>query len=59
MPRMKTKSITMRYDESLAEKVEVLKHRPGGVTKVFEDALRRVKVTDEEVAAAKVFAPKR
>lgn len=49
----------MRYDESLAEKVEVLKHRPGGVTKVFEDALRRVKVTDEEVAAAKVFAPKR
>lgn len=58
MAKMKTKSITMRYDESLADIVAVLKHRPGGVTKVFEAALRRVKITDEELAAVKLFQSK-
>lgn len=53
--KVKTKSITMRYRGDLADKVAVLKCRPGGVTKIFEDALMAIQVTDEELAAMRLL----
>ena len=58
LPVMKTKTITMRYRDDLADKVELLKMRPGGCSKFFEDALDALQVTPEELKALKVIRGK-
>ena len=55
---MKTKTITMRYRDDLADKVNVLKMRPGGVSKFFEDSLDKLKVSDEEIKAMQLLSGK-
>ena len=53
--RIKTRSVTAFIPEELEEKVEVIKLRPGGITKLVEDAIRACKVTDDELAAVRLL----
>ena len=55
---MKTKTLTVRYRDDLEDKITLLKCRPGGVSKFVEDALDKLKVTDEELKALKVVRGK-
>ena len=59
LPVMKTKTITMRYRDDLEDKITLLKCRPGGVSKFFEDALDALQVTPEELKALKVVRGKK
>ena len=53
--RKKRKTVTVWLRDDLAPVVEVLKMRPDGFTGWMEKALEKVKVSDEELAALKVF----
>ena len=55
---MKTKTITMRYRDDLEDKITLLKCRPGGVSKFFEDCLDALEVSEEELKALKVVRGK-
>lgn len=50
--RKKKRTITVWIRDDLGPKVDVIKFRPGGLTRVVEDALDAVDVTPEELAAA-------
>lgn len=52
---MKTKTLTIRYSDEYAEVVELLKHREGGLTAFIENALSKVKITDDERKALQLL----
>lgn len=56
--RKKSRTVTVWLRDDLADKVAVLKMREGGFTGWMERQLEKVKVTDEELAALKVFKKK-
>ena len=53
--RKKNKTLTIWIADDVADKVEILKCRPGGVTKFIEDRLREMPVTEQELAALKLL----
>ena len=56
--RTKKRTITCWVREDLEDTVQVLKMREGGFTGWLESELAKVKVSDEELAALKVFRKK-
>lgn len=56
--RKKKRTITVWIRDDLAEKVDVIKFRPGGLTAVVEDAIDKVEISDEELAAARLLRRK-
>lgn len=56
--RTKSRTITCWVRQDLEDTVQVLKMREGGFTGWLEQALSKVKVSPEELAALKVFKKK-
>lgn len=52
---MKTKTLTIRYSDEYAEVVELLKHREGGLTAFIENALSKVRISDDERKALQLL----
>ena len=50
-----SKTTTVRYPDDLEDKIQVLRCRPGGVSKFFVEAVRKLKVGDDEIAAARLL----
>lgn len=50
-----SKTTTVRYPDSLEDKIQVLRCRPGGVSRFFTEAVEKMKVTEQEIKAAKLL----
>lgn len=55
---MKSFNVNVRISDELKPKVEYAKLLPGGITKVVEDALRKVKVDEELLVKLKKLQDK-
>lgn len=54
-PMAKSKFLSLRYSEELADRFQVLKNRPGGISKFIEDAVRKADITEAELEAVRVL----
>lgn len=51
----KSKFLSLRYSEELADRFQVLKNRPGGISKFIEDAVRKADITEAEFEAVRLL----
>lgn len=51
----KCKTLSIRYSEEIAERFQVLKNRPGGISKFIEDCVRNADITEAELEAVRLL----